>query len=312
TYANTFVLCLCIADIFVGIFNIPMTIVAIVTGVWTFGDEMCMISGFVNMLTLVGSVLSLCNISINRYIMICSTQRYNKVYNKKNTLFMILGIWIFSACISCPPVLGWGVYTYIPTQSMCFCDWKVSISYTLFMVAVCFGGPCSIMSICYVRLLLEVRKSRKRMETGTKTDLPGTRLHTSQFTKSNKETAFDKNNTLNVPVDNHKAAHTRNKDKIAKDKKDKKQEDEIKLAISLLVVIVTFIISWLPFCITMFISVFSGENVSRTADITTLILGYANSAYNPIIYGLMNKRYQEGFKKIFHRCSKLNNSVTNH
>ena len=65
--------------------------------------------------------------------------------------------------LASPPLIGWAKYDFLSGQSFCFCDWKESISYTFFMVIVCFGGPCSVMSFCYYKILREVRRSRKRI-----------------------------------------------------------------------------------------------------------------------------------------------------
>ena len=76
-----------------------------------------------------------------------------------------------------PPLLGWAHYGYLPGQSFCFCDWKSSISYTFFMVLVCFGGPCSAMTFCYVRIMQKVRESKRKIQaftTGNKNVPPPT------------------------------------------------------------------------------------------------------------------------------------------
>ncbi|XP_063965253.1 alpha-2B adrenergic receptor-like [Lytechinus pictus] len=74
------------------------------------------------------------------------------------------GVWTLAAILSLPPLTrGWGDYGFLPNQSFCFCRWRTSISYTFFMVGVCFGGPCSVMTFCYVNILKVVRQSRKRV-----------------------------------------------------------------------------------------------------------------------------------------------------
>ena len=68
---------------------------------------------------------------------------------------------------------------------------------------------------------------------------------------------------------------------------------------SLFVVIIVFVICWFPFCITMFLSVFREEKVPRIPDIATMIFGCLNSCCNPIIYGLMNRKFRAGFAAIY-------------
>ena len=78
-----------------------------------------------------------------------------------------------------------------------------------------------------------------------------------------------------------------------------RRREEIRLAFSLVVVVVIFVICWLPYCISMLISVFYDGHVPREFHMFTLVIGYANSGCNPIVYGVMNKRFKVGFKRLF-------------
>lgn len=79
----------------VSIINMPVTILTIFRGQWIFSETACTALGFINMLTLVTSVLSLCNISINRYIMVCKPTKFKDVYTKRNAIIMIAGQGLF-------------------------------------------------------------------------------------------------------------------------------------------------------------------------------------------------------------------------
>lgn len=91
TVTNSFLLTLAAADLMVSVINMPVTILTIFKGRWMFSETACTALGFTNMLTLVTSVLSLCNISINRYIMVCKPTKFQEVYTKRNAIIMIAG-----------------------------------------------------------------------------------------------------------------------------------------------------------------------------------------------------------------------------
>lgn len=95
TVTNSFLLTLAAADLMVSIINMPVTILTIFRGQWIFSETACTALGFINMLTLVTSVLSLCNISINRYIMVCKPTKFKDVYTKRNAIIMIAGQGLF-------------------------------------------------------------------------------------------------------------------------------------------------------------------------------------------------------------------------
>nr|XP_006812026.1 PREDICTED: somatostatin receptor type 3-like [Saccoglossus kowalevskii] len=183
--------------------------------------------------------------------------------------------------LASPPLAGWSVYSYLPGQSFCFCSWKSSESYTFFMVGVCFGGPCSVMAFCYVQIMREVRRSRRRISSEDPSSDDDIQLKVS---------------TIAGAVYSHKISIAQRK------RRQRRHEEDVKLTFSFLVVITLFVISWMPFCATMFWSIYSSTPVPRPIDMATLLLGYFNSCCNPIVYGLMNKRYRWGYKRLFKNC----------
>ncbi|XP_076472261.1 histamine H1 receptor-like [Babylonia areolata] len=162
--AMLLLLCLSLADLLVSFFSMPITVGTIASGRWVLGEGMCTVTAFLNMVTLVSSVMSLGLISINRYVKICRPHHYNRLYTLPRMLLMSFGVWCLSAALSSPPLLGWCRYDYLPRQSFCFSDWPSSISYTFFMIVVCFGGPLSMMTFCNVRILQTYRQSQKKLQ----------------------------------------------------------------------------------------------------------------------------------------------------
>ncbi|KAK7496796.1 hypothetical protein BaRGS_00012005, partial [Batillaria attramentaria] len=82
TAANSLLLCLSAADLLVSVINMPLTVATIFIGRWVFSEGMCVATGFSNMLTFVGSVMSLCLITLNRYIRVCRPHSYNLMYGR--------------------------------------------------------------------------------------------------------------------------------------------------------------------------------------------------------------------------------------
>ncbi|XP_071109672.1 melatonin receptor type 1B-A-like [Haliotis cracherodii] len=304
--SNYLVLCLSFADILVSGVNMPVTIFTIFNGDWYFSALTCTVTGFTNMITFVGSVMSLGIISFNRYIKICQSHRYRTVYTPRNIVFMVGGVWCFSGLLALPPLIGWGTYNYIPTQSFCFCDWPTSVSYTFFMVGVCFGGPCSVMTFCYIKILRIFRASKSRISSSSQPpSAPSSKPPSIKKPKKDKtSTLLDKpavQNTIFLTVPEDESSKVRTKIATLRSQKAaRRRQEEFRLAMSLLVVIFVFVACWLPFCVTMFLSVFLPSSVKRGSDMFTILLGYANSGCNPIIYGFMNNRFKMAYKKLFY------------
>ena len=96
--SNALVLCVSGADLIVSICNLPTTLytVAYCYGEWRLGRKACVAFGFLNMLTFIGSVISLAAISLNRYIFIVRHTKFKKIYTKGHTGLIILGRSIMS------------------------------------------------------------------------------------------------------------------------------------------------------------------------------------------------------------------------
>ena len=111
---------------------------------------------------------------------------------------------------------------------------------------------------------------------------------------------------LPCPHDNNANRIPNNTSSIKALRKSKRRRrEENRFTITLIVVIIVFVICWFPYCISMLLSIFCKNQVSRAFHMFTLIFGYANSCFNPIIYGLMNKRFAEGFKNLYCCFKKL-------
>lgn len=84
-----------------------------------------------------------------------------------------------------------------------------------------------------------------------------------------------------------------------KEKKRDAQTKELRLASILLVVVIAFFISWCPYCISMLLSIYAPGVAPRGFHMFTILVGYANSGVNPIIYGVMNRSFRNGFKQLY-------------
>ncbi|XP_052769272.1 D(2)-like dopamine receptor isoform X2 [Mya arenaria] len=484
TLTSMFILGLSTADLLVATVNMPLTVYTIVMGEWNLGYNACVLAGFVNMLTLVTSVMSLCNISLNRYVMVCHPSKFKDIYTVRNAVLMIIGVVTVSTFLSIPPLIGWSEYVYTPTHSFCFADWVNHMSYAFFMIGCCFGIPFSVMTVCNIRIVRSVRFSRLRVKTNSR-NLNSSEINDSYFRRTrhttlrsdgctfyedknvasfdnssfklcgnqslnskgkiyesiekdisiieideeiqildretNKqtdeiekcdnyindsnqsmtkesneimtdgeemvvvekifdamiesddkliETIPDKTSTesmfqskplvnkINVEMNKSKTSNTQslNDQNTSPSVKDSslahppwkstveqfiqhpsprpispepssdtsikirpsssvsvnpsrpfsmrqtppfRRREELRLALSLTVVVVVFVICWLPYCISMILSIFASGKVPREFHMFTLLIGYANSGCNPIIYGVMNKRFKVGFERLF-------------
>ena len=142
------------------------------------------------------------------------------------------------------------------------------------MLTICFFGPLVIMTLSYFYIFKFTREAKRRVHQ-------------------------HRNNTK--PNEEGELANGTNK------KRFRMTPEEIKITNTLLIVDACFMICWAPFAITMFIDVYYSSPLPRAIDIATLLLGYANSMCNPVVYGVRNKTFRRElirqFRVCFSRCS---------
>ncbi|XP_059175715.1 tyramine receptor 1-like [Physella acuta] len=187
--SNLLLLCLSLADLLVSTVSMPVTVVTITSSRWIFSELTCVAMGYLNMITFTASVQSLAVISWNRYVKICQPHRYNQVFTYLKTGCVCLGVWLVSGLLSLPPLLGWAAYSYLPTASLCFCNWALSFTYALFMIFACFCVPCIIMTFCNVNILRAFLHSRRAIQAHKDKDKDRVYNHsedknTDQYTKA--------------------------------------------------------------------------------------------------------------------------------
>lgn len=261
-----------VADITVSINIIASTIDTITkNGQAAITSSWCKFTGFVNLLSFVGSVMSLAAVSVNRYCLVCQNQIYWNIFTKFGTAVYIVSVWMISALLSTPPFYGWGRFAYHDGKSVCFADWRASTAYMLFMILICFCGPISatLLSLFFI---LRIKRRTAAMIQNEMGDF--------EITDAAK--------------------------KIAENKRQRKEKNERRITISIAIVALVFFIAWGPFVVVMFLDVFGTKKVPRSIDIGAFMFGCFNSSANPIIYMLVNTNFKKELRKVLNiRCNAV-------
>ena len=72
-------------------------------------------------------------------------------------------LWIISFLLELPNFIGWGDHVYDKKTQSCVWDRTADYSYTLFFCIVAIATPIALISICYLKIFLYVRASKKRV-----------------------------------------------------------------------------------------------------------------------------------------------------
>lgn len=104
---NWFIGSLAVADFFLGLVIMPFSLANELMGYWIFGDVWCDIHSAMDVLLCTASIMNLCLISLDRYWSITQAIEYLKQRTPARAAFMIAAVWVMSALICIPPLLGW-------------------------------------------------------------------------------------------------------------------------------------------------------------------------------------------------------------
>lgn len=230
---------------------------------------------------------------------------------------------LLSLILATPPIFGWGRYEFIAQQHFCFAAWKDSQSFTIFMIVTCFVCPLACMSFCYLKIITGVRTSQNRVNSNVRVDTSDVSVISKHSEINIEETdiscqgdpvASKLNNELG-PSNNPQlhevgcpkvsAEVSRRQYLLNDDKKVKKKRmKDLQLSLTLFIVVVVFVLCWLPYCIVMLITTFSNYSVSSPVWTSVLFGGFLNSGCNPITYGVINREIRNNYKKLLAKIKK--------
>ncbi|XP_030376296.1 octopamine receptor [Scaptodrosophila lebanonensis] len=163
TVTNCFVMNLAITDWLVGTCVMPPAVVLYITGSWRFGWILCDIWVSLDILLCTGSILSLCAISLDRYLAVTQPLTYSKKRRSKRlALLMILVVWITALSITCPPYLGWYEQGRRQQDSV-DCRYNQNKGYVVFSAMGSFFIPLTVMLYVYLKIGYVLTSRRQRI-----------------------------------------------------------------------------------------------------------------------------------------------------
>ncbi|XP_029921071.1 alpha-1D adrenergic receptor [Myripristis murdjan] len=290
TVTNFFIVNLAMADLLLSIIVLPFSASLEVLGCWVFGRVFCNIWAAVDVLCCTASILSLCIISIDRYIGVKYCLKYPSIMTERRAGVILVIVWLSSMVISVGPLLGW---KEPPPLDESICRITEEPGYALFSSLFSFYLPLLVILIMYFRVYVVARRTTKSLEAGVKRERSKSmevvlRIHCRSVledarpasAKSSKTHPF--RSSLSVRL--------------------MKFSREKKAAKTLAIVVGMFIVCWLPFFFFLPLgSFFPALKPSESVFKVVFWLGYFNSCINPMIYPCSSKEFQRAFTRLL-RC----------
>uniref|UniRef100_A0AAY3ZZV7 G-protein coupled receptors family 1 profile domain-containing protein n=1 Tax=Denticeps clupeoides TaxID=299321 RepID=A0AAY3ZZV7_9TELE len=285
TVTNFFIVNLAIADLLLSIIVLPFSASLEVLGCWVFGRVFCNIWAAVDVLCCTASIMSLCIISIDRYIGVKYCLKYPTIMTEKKAGVILVVVWLSSMVISIGPLLGW---KEPPPSDESICRITEEPGYALFSSLFSFYLPLMVILVMYFRVYVVARRTTRSLEAGVK---------------------LERNESVEVVLRIHcrsapedAGASSRNPFRSSLSVRLMKFSREKKAAKTLAIVVGMFILCWLPFFFVLPLgSFFPTLKPSDMVFKVIFWLGYFNSCINPIIYPCSSKEFQRAFTRLL-RC----------
>ncbi|KYN12832.1 Alpha-2B adrenergic receptor [Trachymyrmex cornetzi] len=157
---NWFIASLAVADFFLGLVIMPFSLANEIMGYWIFGYWWCDIHSAMDVLLCTASIMNLCLISLDRFWSITQAVDYLKKRTPARAALMIALVWILSALVCIPPLLGWKRPT--PEEEYPKCELSADIGYVLYSALGSFYIPSCIMVFVYIRIYFAAKARARR------------------------------------------------------------------------------------------------------------------------------------------------------
>ncbi|XP_015684559.1 alpha-1D adrenergic receptor-like [Protobothrops mucrosquamatus] len=165
TVTNYFIINLAIADLLLSTTVLPFSATLEVLDLWVFGRIFCDIWAAVDVLCCTASIMSLCIISVDRYIGVKYSLKYPTIMTEKKAVVILGVVWLSSMVISIGPLLGWKEE---PPESDQFCTITEEPGYAIFSSLFSFYLPLLVILVMYFNIYVVARRTTKSLEAGVK------------------------------------------------------------------------------------------------------------------------------------------------
>ncbi|XP_067206269.1 dopamine D2-like receptor isoform X1 [Linepithema humile] len=184
TVTNYFIVSLAVADLLVAVLVMPFAVYVLVNGSWSLPGFVCDFYIAMDVTCSTSSIFNLVAISIDRYIAVTQPIKYARHKNNRRVWLTILLVWVISAAIGSPIVLGLNnTSDRIPDQCLFY-----NTDFIIYSSLSSFYIPCIIMVFLYYNIFKALRNRAKRARASRKPNLgdikPGSIIENIAHTRS--------------------------------------------------------------------------------------------------------------------------------
>ena len=266
TVPNMYIITLAVSDFLMSLLGIPFSLASLMTGKWPFNNFICQLQGFWILLMCAMSLQTLAVTAVNRYFRVVrSRASYQRIFSMKTTKITIAILWVMALFAPLPYVVAGHEFFFHTGKVFCAHNAEsLYEGYGAYLVLVYVAIPLIIIITCYTRVFIAVRKHNLNFRF---------RIRQRSTNNTRNNTSLDSSGVLSV--------------------------EEVNVTYILLVVVISFLTCWTPVLIIDMIDFINGDwKLKRQVYVSYTCFGFASTALNPIIYGIMNRSIRAEYLRI--------------
>ncbi|MCJ8733724.1 hypothetical protein PDJAM_G00226860 [Pangasius djambal] len=291
------------ADLLLSAAVLPVSAAHEILDRWAFGSVFCDVWAALDVLCCTASILSLCVISVDRYVGVSRPLAYSSIVTRRRAVLAALSVWLASVLISVGPLLGWK-QARSPDDTAC--DITEEPYYALFSSLASFYIPLAVILVMYCRVYIVAKRTSRSLELGVRKE----RINSTEVTlrihqgSRTREEPTQQQNHHHHHQHQQQQHHHHHHHRSALTVTALKFSREKKAAKTVGVLVGAFTACWLPFFITLPIVSFNTDlRPPETIFKFVFWLGYFNSCVNPVIYPCYSREFRRAFTRIL-RCRR--------
>ncbi|KAM9590221.1 alpha-1D adrenergic receptor [Trichechus inunguis] len=291
TVTNYFIVNLAVADLLLSATVLPFSATMEVLGFWAFGRAFCDVWAAVDVLCCTASILSLCTISVDRYVGVRHSLKYPAIMTERKAAAILALLWVVALVVSVGPLLGWK--EPVPPDER-FCGITEEAGYAVFSSVCSFYLPMAVIVVMYCRVYVVARSTTRSLEAGVKRERGKASDVVLRIHCRGAGTGTDGvHGARSAKGHNFRSSFSVRLLKFSREKKAAK---------TLAIVVGVFVLCWFPFFFVLPLgSLFPQLKPSESVFKVIFWLGYFNSCVNPLIYPCSSREFKRAFLRLL-RC----------